>query len=55
MLQVLTMVYIGNMSFYTMEEQVYDLFSRAGKIKKIIPPCVCSLMVEIQLGSIVNS
>jgi hypothetical protein len=22
---------------------------------KIIPPCVCSLMVEIQLGSIVNS
>ncbi|KAK8519134.1 hypothetical protein V6N13_017622 [Hibiscus sabdariffa] len=29
-------VYIGNMSFYTTEEQVYELFSRAGEIKKII-------------------
>ncbi|KAA3482787.1 nuclear cap-binding protein subunit 2 isoform X2 [Gossypium australe] len=31
-----TTVYIGNMSFYTTEEQVYELFSRAGEIKKII-------------------
>ncbi|EXC34886.1 Nuclear cap-binding protein subunit 2 [Morus notabilis] len=31
-----TIVYIGNMSFYTTEEQVYELFSRAGEIKKII-------------------
>ncbi|KAJ6734146.1 20 KD NUCLEAR CAP BINDING PROTEIN [Salix purpurea] len=30
-----TTVYIGNMSFYTTEEQVYELFSRAGEIKKI--------------------
>ncbi|KAF3338576.1 nuclear cap-binding protein subunit 2-like protein [Carex littledalei] len=29
-------LYIGNMSFYTTEEQVYELFSRAGEIKKII-------------------
>jgi nuclear cap-binding protein subunit 2 len=35
-LQALTTVYIGNMSFYTTEEQAYELFSRAGEIKKII-------------------
>ncbi|CAN6483350.1 unnamed protein product [Victoria cruziana] len=35
-LQTSTTVYIGNMSFYTTEEQVYELFSRAGEIKKII-------------------
>ncbi|XP_074267591.1 nuclear cap-binding protein subunit 2-like isoform X1 [Silene latifolia] len=29
-------VYVGNMSFYTTEEQVYELFSRVGEIKKII-------------------
>ncbi|XP_050206645.1 nuclear cap-binding protein subunit 2 [Mercurialis annua] len=31
-----TTVYVGNMSFYTTEEQVYELFSRAGEMKKII-------------------
>ncbi|KAH9743837.1 nuclear cap-binding protein subunit 2 [Citrus sinensis] len=31
-----TTVYVGNMSFYTTEEQIYELFSRAGEIKKII-------------------
>ncbi|KAF9590138.1 hypothetical protein IFM89_031742 [Coptis chinensis] len=35
-LQTSTTVYLGNMSFYTTEEQVYELFSRAGEIKKII-------------------
>ncbi|KAL1299153.1 nuclear cap-binding protein subunit 2 [Arachis ipaensis] len=35
-LQTSTTVYVGNMSFYTTEEQVYELFSRAGEIKKII-------------------
>ncbi|XP_020590557.1 nuclear cap-binding protein subunit 2 isoform X2 [Phalaenopsis equestris] len=35
-LQTSTTVYIGNLSFYTTEEQVYELFSRAGEIKKII-------------------
>ncbi|KAK1399635.1 Nuclear cap-binding protein subunit 2 [Heracleum sosnowskyi] len=29
-------VYVGNMSFYTTEEQAYELFSRAGEIKKIV-------------------
>ncbi|KAL6525275.1 Nuclear cap-binding protein subunit 2 [Orobanche minor] len=31
-----TTVYVGNMSFYTTEEQVYELFSRAGEIKKMV-------------------
>ena len=31
-----TTVYIGNLSFYTTEEQIYDLFSRCGEIKKIV-------------------
>ncbi|XP_042429607.1 nuclear cap-binding protein subunit 2-like [Zingiber officinale] len=35
-LQASTTVYVGNMSFYSTEEQVYELFSRAGEIKKII-------------------
>ncbi|GAB4824918.1 Nuclear cap-binding protein subunit 2 [Ancistrocladus abbreviatus] len=35
-LKTSTTVYIGNMSFYTTEEQVYELFSRVGEIKKII-------------------
>ncbi|THU55704.1 hypothetical protein C4D60_Mb11t09370 [Musa balbisiana] len=35
-LQFSTTVYVGNMSFYTTEEQMYELFSRAGEIKKII-------------------
>ncbi|KAG9445908.1 hypothetical protein H6P81_012036 [Aristolochia fimbriata] len=35
-LQTSTTVYIGNMSFYTTEEQLYELFFRAGEIKKII-------------------
>uniref|UniRef100_A0A0D9VI82 Nuclear cap-binding protein subunit 2 n=1 Tax=Leersia perrieri TaxID=77586 RepID=A0A0D9VI82_9ORYZ len=35
-LQASTTVYVGNMSFYTTEEQAYELFTRAGEIKKII-------------------
>ncbi|XP_078429069.1 CAP-binding protein 20 [Wolffia australiana] len=35
-LQASTTLYTGNLSFYTTEEQVYELFSRAGEIKKII-------------------
>ncbi|EYU22773.1 hypothetical protein ABFS83_03G125300 [Erythranthe nasuta] len=31
-----TTIYVGNMSFYTTEEQVYELFTRAGEIKKIV-------------------
>lgn len=29
-------LYIGNLSFYTSEEQVFDLFSKCGEIKRII-------------------
>lgn len=29
-------VYIGNMSFYTTEEQIFELFSKAGQVKHII-------------------
>ncbi len=31
-----TTLYIGNMSFYTTEEQIFELFSRAGDVKRII-------------------
>jgi nuclear cap-binding protein subunit 2 len=29
-------VYVGNLSFYTTEEQIYELFSKVGDIKRII-------------------
>ncbi|CAK9208579.1 unnamed protein product [Sphagnum troendelagicum] len=29
-------VYVGNLSFYTTEEQIYEVFSRTGELKKII-------------------
>ncbi|CAH1781432.1 unnamed protein product, partial [Owenia fusiformis] len=29
-------LYIGNLSFYTTEEQIYELFSRAGDIKRVV-------------------
>lgn len=29
-------VYVGNLSFYTSEEQIYELFSKVGDIKRII-------------------
>uniref|UniRef100_A0A0C9QLC9 Nuclear cap-binding protein subunit 2 n=1 Tax=Wollemia nobilis TaxID=56998 RepID=A0A0C9QLC9_9CONI len=35
-LRISCTVYIGNLSFYTTEEQIYELFSRVGEIKKII-------------------
>ncbi|KKF95672.1 Nuclear cap-binding protein subunit 2 [Ceratocystis fimbriata CBS 114723] len=31
-----TTLYVGNLSFYTTEEQVYELFSKCGEIKRII-------------------
>ncbi|CAH8502581.1 unnamed protein product [Schistosoma rodhaini] len=31
-----TTLYIGNLSFYTREEQIWELFSRAGEIKRVI-------------------
>ncbi|XP_050413802.1 nuclear cap-binding protein subunit 2 [Patella vulgata] len=31
-----TTLYVGNLSFYTTEEQIFDLFSRAGDVKRVI-------------------
>ncbi|XP_002987302.2 nuclear cap-binding protein subunit 2 [Selaginella moellendorffii] len=35
-LQTSVTVYVGNLSFYTTEEQLYELFSRCGEIKRIV-------------------
>lgn len=35
-LSVSSCLYVGNLSFYTTEEQIYELFSKAGEIKRII-------------------
>ncbi len=29
-------MYVGNLSFYTTEEQIHELFSKAGEVKRII-------------------
>ena len=31
-----TTVYVGNLSFYTTEEQIHELFSKAGEVRRII-------------------
>lgn len=31
-----TTLYVGNLSFYTTEEQIHELFCRAGDVKRII-------------------
>ena len=31
-----TTLYVGNLSFYTREEQIYDLFARCGDVKRIV-------------------
>jgi len=31
-----TTLYVGNLSFYTTEEQIYEVFSKAGEVKRII-------------------
>ncbi|KAK8765258.1 nuclear cap-binding protein subunit 2 [Amblyomma americanum] len=36
LLRVSSTLYIGNMSFYTTEEQIYELFSKCGDVKKVI-------------------
>uniref|UniRef100_A0A7I5EBF0 Nuclear cap-binding protein subunit 2 n=1 Tax=Haemonchus contortus TaxID=6289 RepID=A0A7I5EBF0_HAECO len=35
-LRTSTTLYIGNLSFYTSEDQLYELFGRAGEVKRII-------------------
>lgn len=34
--KVSSTLYVGNLSFFTTEEQVYELFSKAGKVKKVV-------------------
>ncbi|XP_046853198.1 nuclear cap-binding protein subunit 2-like [Xenia sp. Carnegie-2017] len=29
-------LYVGNLAFYTTEEQIYELFSKAGEVKQVI-------------------
>ncbi|XP_014279473.1 nuclear cap-binding protein subunit 2 [Halyomorpha halys] len=36
LLRISTTLYVGNLSFYTTEEQIYELFSKCGDIKRII-------------------
>ncbi|KAH7934749.1 nuclear cap-binding protein subunit 2 [Rhipicephalus sanguineus] len=36
LLRMSSTLYIGNMSFYTTEEQIYELFSKCGDVKKVI-------------------
>jgi len=36
MLKDATTLYVGNLSFYTTEEQIHELFSKCGEIKRLI-------------------
>jgi nuclear cap-binding protein subunit 2 len=36
LLRLSTTMYVGNLSFYTTEEQIHELFSKAGEVKRII-------------------
>jgi nuclear cap-binding protein subunit 2 len=36
LLQTTTTLYVGNLSFFTTEEQVHALFSRAGEVRRVI-------------------
>ena len=36
LLQTTRTLYVGNLSFYTTEEQIYELFSRAGEVARIV-------------------
>jgi hypothetical protein len=36
LLRTTTTLYIGNLSFYTTEEQLYELFGKCGDVKRII-------------------
>merc|ERR1711922_93928 len=36
LLRVSTTMYVGNLSFFTTEEQLYELFGKCGEVKKII-------------------
>lgn len=36
LLRLSTTLYVGNLSFYTTEEQIYELFSKCGDIRRIV-------------------
>ena len=36
MLEKSTTLYVGNLSFYTKEEQIYELFMMCGDVKRVI-------------------
>ncbi|XP_031567377.1 nuclear cap-binding protein subunit 2-like [Actinia tenebrosa] len=36
LLETSSTLYVGNLSFYTSEEQIYELFSRVGEIKRVV-------------------
>ncbi|CAG0913735.1 unnamed protein product [Notodromas monacha] len=36
LLRLTTTLYVGNLSFYTTEEQIHELFSKAGEVKRIV-------------------
>ncbi|XP_023013851.2 nuclear cap-binding protein subunit 2-like [Leptinotarsa decemlineata] len=36
LLRISTTMYVGNLSYYTTEEQIYELFSMCGDIKRIV-------------------
>jgi len=36
LLKLTTTLYVGNMSFFTTEEQLYELFGKCGDVKKIV-------------------
>ena len=36
LLKLTTTLYVGNMSFYTTEEQLYELFGKCGDVKRIV-------------------
>lgn len=36
LLRASSTLYIGNLSFYTTEEQIYELFSRCGDIRRVV-------------------
>ncbi|XP_044266114.1 nuclear cap-binding protein subunit 2 [Tribolium madens] len=36
LLRLSTTLYVGNLSFYTTEEQIYELFSKCGDIRRVV-------------------
>lgn len=41
-----TTLYIGNLSFYTTEEQIHALFSRCGEVKRFVHSITCTFALS---------